>query len=332
VTPVASMNAESWMVETDGLRRSFVGSQRGTRVRAVDGLSITVRSGETFGLLGADGAGKSTTLRLLNGLLLPDGGTARVAGFDVAREARLIHQRAGYMPQQFALYGDLSVAENLELFARVHGLTAEQERQRIPRLLDFARLGPFRSRLAAHLSGGMKKKLALACMLAHDPEIVFLDEPTLGVDPVSRREFWALLSDLRIERGLTIFVCTPYMDEAERCHRVGLMYRGHLIACDTPQAIKSKVPGEALEVRPSDPFGARDVISGLEGVLEAETYGSVLHVFVDHAQQRSAELRGALEANGIAVSGIRTIAPQMEDAFVWMIRRQERDGNVGGRA
>ncbi len=330
--PATSANAEKWAVETDGLCRSFASRQKAARIKAVDGLSISVRPGETFGLIGADGAGKSTTLRLLNGLLLPDEGTARVAGLDVVRGARLIHQRAGYMPQQFALYGDLSVAENLEFFARVHGLTAAQEQQRIPRLLDFARLEPFRARLAVHLSGGMKKKLALACMLVHEPEIVFLDEPTLGVDPVSRREFWALLSDLRIERGLTIFVCTPYMDEAERCHRVGLMYRGHLIACDTPQAIKGRVPGEALEVRPSDPFAARDVISGLEGVLEAETYGSVLHVFVDRAELRSPELSRALEEKGIVVSGIRTIAPQMEDAFVWMIRRQERDGNAGGRA
>ena len=323
---------DHWMVETNGLRRSFVSRQKGERIRAVDGLSISVRPGETFGLIGADGAGKSTTLRLLNGLLLPDGGTARVAGFDVAREARMIHLRAGYMPQQFALYGDLSVLENLEFFARVHGLNAAREKESVSRLLRFARLEQFRGRLAAHLSGGMKKKLALACMLVHEPEIVFLDEPTLGVDPVSRREFWALLSDLRVDRGMTIFVCTPYMDEAERCHRVGLMYRGRLIACDTPQAIKSMVPGEALEVRPSDPFGAKDVLAGLEGVLEAETYGSVLHVFVDRAQERSGQLRAALEARGIAVSSMRTIAPQMEDAFVSMIRRQDKDGDAGGRA
>lgn len=316
-----------YIIEAHGLCKSFHSRQKNGLVRAVDGVDLGVRRGETFGLLGADGAGKTTTLRLLNGLLRPDRGEARVAGFDTVKEFHQIHKRAGYMPQQFALYGDMSVRENLAFFARVHGLTQAQQEERIPRLLRFARLEPFQNRLAAQLSGGMKKKLALTCMLVHEPEIVFLDEPTLGVDPVSRREFWNLLSDLRAEKGLTVFVCTPYMDEAERCHRVGLMYEGRLIACDTPQAIKRMVPGELLELRPSTLYAAKEVVGPLEGVLEVQTYGDLLHIFVDNVGRRAPEIQAALEAQGIAVSGIRAAEPRMEEAFVSLIRRQSRQAS-----
>jgi ABC-2 type transport system ATP-binding protein len=310
------------VVEAQALVKSFVSRQRKTTVRAVDDLYLTVERGETFGLLGADGAGKTTTLRLLNGLLRPDAGQARVAGFDTVREYRSIHLSAGYMPQRFALYGDMSVLENLRFFADAHGLSVAQRRERIPRLLRFARLEEFGGRLASKLSGGMKKKLALACMLIHEPEIVFLDEPTLGVDPVSRREFWNLLSDLRAERGLTIFVCTPYMDEAERCNRVGLLYEGRLIACDTPEAIKELVPGELIELRPSTLYAGRDLVRGLEGVLEVQSYGDLLHVFVDSAAMRMPQVMTALEAQGISVSEMRPIEPRMEEAFVSLIGRQ----------
>jgi ABC-2 type transport system ATP-binding protein len=317
------------VIVANALSKSFVSRQRKGRVRAVDDLTLSVVRGETFGLLGADGAGKTTTLRLLNGLLHPDAGVARVAGFDTVREYRHIHLCAGYMPQRFALYGDMSVRENLRFFADAHGLSAAQRQERIPRLLHFARLEEFQRRLAAKLSGGMKKKLALACMLIHEPEIVFLDEPTLGVDPVSRREFWNLLSDLRAERGLTIFVCTPYMDEAERCNRVGLLYEGRLIACDTPGAIKRKVPGELVELRPSVLHAARDVIGQSEGVLEVQTYGDLLRVFVDRAEQRATQLRAALEAQDISVSDVRPVEPRMEEAFVSLIGRERR--SPGGK-
>lgn len=317
------------MVEVHNLCKSFFSHKGKTKTLVVKGLNLEVQRGETFGLLGADGAGKTTTLRLLNGLLLPDSGMAKVAGFDTVREFRQIHLRAGYMPQQFALYGDMSVLENLEFFAHVHGLNHVQQRERIPRLLRFARLEQFQSRLAAHLSGGMKKKLALACMLVHQPEVVFLDEPTLGVDPVSRREFWNLLSELRAERGLTIFVCTPYMDEAERCHRVGLLHEGRLIACGTPEEIKAMVPGELIELRPSELYAGRDVVVRLEGVLEVQAYGDLLHVFVDNAKQRMSQIEAALIANGVMVSNMRQVAPRMEQAFVSLIRRQ-RTGDDGG--
>ena len=310
------------MIETHGLCKSFPSRQGQGRIQAVKNVDIEVQAGETFGLLGADGAGKTTTLRLLNGLLVPDSGEARVAGFDTVKEFRQIHMRVGYMPQQFALYGDLSVLENLNFFAEVHGLTPAQKAERIPRLLHFARLEEFQGRLAAKLSGGMKKKLALACMLVHEPDVVFLDEPTLGVDPVSRREFWNLLSDLRVEKGLTIFVCTPYMDEAERCHRVGLIYEGRLIAQGTPQAIKRMVPGELLELRPSVFHAAKDLVGQVDGVLEVQTYGDLLHIFVDSASRRAPQIKAALEAQGITVSGMRAIEPRMEEAFVSIIRRQ----------
>jgi len=296
----------------------------GQRVRAVDNLDLVVQRGETFGLLGADGSGKTTTLRLLNGLLRPDEGTMRVAGLDPTRDAerRQIHARAGYMPQQFALYADLSVWENLDFAAESYGLTRAQKAERLPGLLHFARLEEFKRRLGAQLSGGMKKKLALACMLVHEPEVLFLDEPTLGVDPVSRREFWNLLSDLRANKGVTIFVCTPYMDEAERCHRVGLLYEGRLIASDTPQGIRRLVPGDLLELRCPDVYAAQAAVADLEGVLEVQTYGDLLHVFVDSAPLRMAQVQAALLAQGIPVSGVRTVDARMEEAFVSLLRRQ----------
>jgi len=320
-------------VEAQGLCKHFRGRRRGLEIKAVTDLDLTVRRGETFGLLGADGAGKTTTLRLLNGLLVPSKGRARVANYNVVSDSRSVHRCAGYMPQQFALYGDMSVAENLAFFAEMYGLTATQCAERIPRLMRFAHLEEFRERLAAKLSGGMKKKLALACMLVHEPEIVFLDEPTLGVDPVSRREFWSLLSELRAERDLTIFVCTPYMDEAERCTRVGLLHHGQLIACGRPDEVKAMVPGNLLEMRPSKLYRARDVLRGQEGVLELQTFGDRLHVFVDDVGKRTPQLAQALASQGISCEAVRRIEPRMEEAFVSLVRsqaqRHEGTGVVG---
>jgi ABC-2 type transport system ATP-binding protein len=261
---------------------------------------------------------------MANGLLKPDAGSIRVAGLDPVTQHRQLHEQVGYMPQQFALYGDLSVAENLEFYALAYGLSSQRRRERIPRLLNFAGLESFHDRLGAHLSGGMRKKLALACMLIFEPSIVFLDEPTLGVDPVSRREFWSLLSNLRVERGLTIFVCTPYMDEAERCHRVGLLYDGRLIAQGTPASIKGMVGGEMLEIRTTDLCGAQKVLAGLPGVLETQTYGDQLHVLVDSAPLRAAMVRQSLLATGLTPVDVFVSEPRMEEAFVSLIRRQAR--------
>jgi ABC-2 type transport system ATP-binding protein len=244
------------------------------------------------------------------------------------RDTYQIRERVGYIAQQFALPPDLTVLENMHFFANVHGVTREARAERIPDLLAFAGLTEFTDRLAGRLSGGMKKKLALACSLVHEPQILMLDEPTLGVDPVSRREFWNLLGSLRAEKGVTIFVCTPYMDEAERCNWVGLMYRGRLVALESPQVIKTMVPGELLEFTPSRFGPARRKVSGMPGVLEVQSYGVMLHAFVDDAQRRAAEITEALGAEDIHCSGMRQIAPRMEQAFISLIRRQAQGNAV----
>jgi ABC-2 type transport system ATP-binding protein len=302
-------------IEMDNLTRRF------KKVTAVDGISLRVNRGEVFGLVGPDGAGKTTTIRMLCAIMDPTEGSARVAGFDTVSEAEQIKRRIGYMSQRFNLYGDLTVVENLDFFADVFQVRGRERRERKERLLRFARLTEFRKRRAAHLSGGMQKKLALACTLVHQPEIILLDEPTTGVDPVSRREFWDILTELHLQ-GITIFVSTPYMDEAERCSRVGLMYEGRLVVCDEPGQIKALVAGELLELRPSDLRRAEAIVANVEGVLELQTYGDLLHVFVDEAEARYGPIRSSLEASGIAVRGLRQTRPRMEEAFISLVRRQ----------
>lgn len=291
--------------------------------RAVSGISLSIQSGETFGLLGPDGAGKTTTTRLLTGLMAPTAGVASVMDYDTMKETLRVKEHIGYMAQRFSLYRDLTVMENLQFFANVHGVSQADRAERIPRLLAFAGLTDFTQRLAGQLSGGMRKKLALASMLVHEPEVVFLDEPTLGVDPVSRREFWELLSSLRAERGLTIFVCTPYMDEAERCHRVALIYQGRLLIQGTPQEIVKEVPGELLSLAPTDFPRAKELAGDLPGVLEVQTYGDRLHLFLDDAQSRQQQISSALAAHGVQVRDMRTQRPRMEEAFISLIRKQE---------
>ncbi len=317
---------DGYVVRADSLRKVFRTWRWGRGVVAVDGISLGVRRGETFGLIGPDGAGKTTTIRLLVGLLTPTDGQAEVLGFDVTRQVRHIKARVGYMAQQFSLYGDLTVAENLRFFADTYGLSRAQRAERVPRLLAFAGLQQFQRRQGRRLSGGMKKKLALASVLLHEPELVFLDEPTLGVDPVSRREFWDILARLRVERRLTIFVSTPYMDEAERCHRVALIYGGRIIALGTPDEIKQQVPGQCLEFHPSDFERAKALAPSLPGVLEVQTYGHLLHLFVDDAARREREIGAAMAAQGIGVTGLRQIQPRMEEAFISLIRRQAEEG------
>ena len=315
------MNPEVVAIEMHGLGRSF------GKVRAVDALDLAIARGEIFGLVGPDGAGKTTTLRLLAAILDPTRGRAAVAGFDTVRQSEAIKRRIGYMAQQFSLYGDLSVSENLDFFADIYGVRGRERVQRVNRLLDFAHLQEFRPRRAIHLSGGMQKKLALACTLVHQPEIILLDEPTTGVDPVSRREFWDILTDLHIA-GTTIVVSTPYMDEAERCSRIGLLYRGRLLICDSPDKVRAMVPGDLLELRPADvPMAARcrQVLEELEGVLEIQTYGDLLHVFVDSFERRHAAVADRLEQAQAAYSGLRQAQPRMEEAFISLIQRQEAE-------
>lgn len=306
-------------ISAEGLVKTFK-SRRGP-VNAVDGLSLQVGRGETFGLIGPDGAGKTTTIRVILGLLKRTGGQSHILGLDSMDDTYAIRERVGYIAQQFALPPDMTVMENMRFFARVQGVTRAEQQQRIPELLDFAGLTEFTDRLAGHLSGGMKKKLALACSLVHQPELVMLDEPTLGVDPVSRREFWNLLGNLRAEKGLTIFVCTPYMDEAERCNRVALILRGRVVACDTPRAIKRMVPGALLQFTPSDLEQATRLVRTLEGVLEVQSYGRMLHVFVDDADLRQEEIRASLDRAGITCRGMRQIEVRMEEAFISLLGR-----------
>jgi len=311
-----------FIIETHNLTRKF------KHVVAVNNLTLAIRRGEIFGLVGPDGAGKTTTIRLLAAIMDPTEGSARVAGYDTVTQSEQIKRRIGYMAQRFNLYRDLTVLETLNFYADVYEIRGPERQERIERLLEFARLTEFRQRRAAHLSGGMQKKLALACTLIHKPEIIFLDEPTTGVDPVSRREFWNILADLHIE-GVTLFISTPYMDEAERCSRVGLMFQGQLIVCDTPEAVKGMVTGDLLELRPSDLRRARRIIAGLPGVLEIQTYGDLLHIFVDDAAQRQGTIITALAQAGISVTGVRTPRPRMEEAFISLIRqRMEADPTV----
>ncbi len=307
-------------ISAQGLKKQF--KTRHGPVTAVDGVNLQVHQGETFGLIGPDGAGKTTTIRVILGLLTRTAGESSILGYDSMRDTYAIRERVGYIAQQFTLPPDMTVMENMRFFADVQGVSRRDQRQRIPDLLEFAGLSRFTGRLAGRLSGGMKKKLALACSLIHRPQVVMLDEPTLGVDPVSRREFWDLLSTLRVEKSVTIFVCTPYMDEAERCTWVGLMYGGQLIAHDTPQAVKELVPGRLLEFAPSDLERAVPLVAALEGVTEVQTYGQMLHVFVDEVGRRQPEIVAALAGEGITCTGVREIESRMEEAFISLVRKQ----------
>jgi len=299
-------------------------------VTAVNGLSLQVAPGETYGLIGPDGAGKTTTMRVTLGLLSRTSGESSVLGFDSMNDMYEIRKRVGYIAQQFSLPPTLTVMENMLFFAGIHSVSSEQQKKRIPELLEFAGLSDFTGRLAGKLSGGMKKKLALACSLIHEPQVVMLDEPTLGVDPVSRREFWNLLGNLRAEKGLTIFVCTPYMDEAERCTRVGLIYDGKLIVDDSPANIKRLIPGHLLEFTPSDFDAARKLCTALEGVLEVQTYGEKLHVFVDDVATRKTQIEAALTSRGITQDRLREIEVRMEEAFITLIRQHQESVELKG--
>jgi ABC-2 type transport system ATP-binding protein len=300
------------VIETRDLTKRF------HDVVAVDKLDLSVYQGEIFGLLGPDGAGKTTTIRMLSTIMEPTGGSAHVAGLNTIQEREAIKKRIGYMAQQFALYGDLTVLENLVLFADIFGVGRQEREARIARLLAFARLAEFTGRRAAHLSGGMQKKLALACALIHSPDVIFLDEPTTGVDPVSRREFWDILTELHLA-GVTLFISTPYMDEAERCSRVGLMFEGSIIVCDEPERIKERVVGELLELWPERLWEAIPIVEQVPGVLEVQTYGGLLRIFVDQAAERGAAIEGALIRAGMGVRGLRRVRPRLEEAFISLI-------------
>ncbi len=282
---------------------------------AVDRFNIEVARGEIFGLVGPDGAGKTTTMRLLCGLLDPTEGEAWVTGHNVVNELDAVKDRIGYMAQRFGLYGDLTVDENMFFYADLFALSKSEREPLIQRLLRMTRMEPFRSRRAGNLSGGMKQKLALMCTLLHHPEVLFLDEPTNGVDPVSRRDFWAILYQL-VRDGLTVFVTTAYLDEAERCNRVGLMSQGRMIRCDSPLALKHKFEKICFEIETSDQRAARAVLQ------DAEPYGAKLHLFLPLGQTPD-RVESALAAAGVHLISIRPIVPSLEDIFIGLIRESQ---------
>jgi ABC-2 type transport system ATP-binding protein len=288
---------------------------------AVDHLDLEVAPGEAFALVGPDGAGKTTTIRLLTGIMDPDGGQAQVLGFDTVREGEALKEQIGYMPQRFGLYDDLTVAENFAFYADIYQVPRAQREARLPELLSFSNLTPFQARLAGNLSGGMRQKLGLVCALIHTPRLLFLDEPTFGVDPVSRREFWEILYRL-LGQGLTIFLSTAYMDEAERANRVGLIHRGRLLVTDTPQALKASFEGELLEVRASDLWAARRILRGHPLVASSLAMGDRLMVTVESAAKAEAPLTAALQEAGLEAVHLARAQPGLEEVFVQIVRRQ----------
>ena len=281
---------------------------------AVRELSLSIERGEMFGLIGPDGAGKTTTIRLICGLLQADAGAARVLGLDPVRDHRRLTDSVGYLSQRFSLYGDLSIDENIAFFADIHGV--RDYRARRDRLLGLTQLTPFRSRLADRLSGGMKQKLALACTLVHEPALIVLDEPTTGVDPVSRREFWKLLSEF-LSEGITIVMATPYLDEAERCSRVALLHDGRLLALDRPEALRNALTGALYEVIVAEHRRAAEVLREMPGVSDVQMFGERAHVrLADRDADAVDRLTSRLNAAGLHVTSVRGIAPSLEDVFI----------------
>lgn len=318
--------AHSCMIEARGLTRRF-----GALV-AVNGIDLRIPRGEIYGLVGPDGAGKSTTLRLFCGLIDPQAGEALVDGINPARNAHAVRDRIGYMPQRFGLYTDLTVEENLFFYGDLFGVTGKEREGLMAELLRMTRMEPFRKRLAGNLSGGMKQKLALMSTLLHRPDVLFLDEPTNGVDPVSRRDFWAILYRL-VRDGLTVLLTTAYLDEAERCSRVGLMYKGRLIREDEPRAIRAQMADNCFAVTTDRPRDARAFLLGQPGVLSAEAAAGALHVFLSENGDRARQLTEALREAGYRGVALRPVMPSLEDVFIALVRKAERaEAHTGGEA
>ncbi|MFA5844703.1 MAG: ABC transporter ATP-binding protein [Coriobacteriia bacterium] len=303
---------DSPAIDALDLRRTF------HEVVAVDGVTLEVERGAVFGLVGPDGAGKSTLIRLLATVLEPTSGDASIFGHSVTRDAQAVKSRIGYMSQRFSLYGDLTVAENLAFFAELRGVPRVERTERAKKLLEFSGLTEFSKRQARNLSGGMKQKLALAATLIHEPDLLFLDEPTTGVDPVSRREFWRIISGLH-RRGITVLVATPYMDEAERCTEVAFMDAGRIVLRDTPAGIKRRVPGRLVEITVDDNRRAATLLATMDHVTGVEPYGDVLYVLVDCEQPCEEDLAKGLADAGLAVARISPAAMTMEVAFSRLI-------------
>jgi drug efflux transport system ATP-binding protein len=313
----AETNATSAKTDRDAVTLRTVTRRYGQTV-AVRELSFSVGRGEMFGLIGPDGAGKTTTIRIICGLVRPDAGSVRVLGLDPVRDHHRLTAAVGYLSQRFSLYGDLSIDENIAFFAEIHGVRDYRERR--DRLLELTQLTPFRARQADRLSGGMKQKLALACTLVHQPSLIVLDEPTTGVDPVSRREFWKLLSEF-LTQGITIVMATPYLDEAERCSRVALLNRGGLLALDTPAALNRSLPGALYELIVGDHRRAAAILRDIGDVGDVQMFGERVHVRLARSDEAALEgLADRLRREGVDVRSVRPIATSLEDVFIARLR------------
>ena len=281
---------------------------------ALDRVSLEIARGEMFGLIGPDGAGKTTAIRAMCGLLHVEEGEIRVMGVDPVRDHRRLTDRVGYLSQRFSLYGDLTIDENIAFFAEIHGMP--EYRARREQLLAMTQLAPFRKRPADRLSGGMKQKLALACTLVHQPELIILDEPTTGVDPVSRREFWKLLSEF-LSEGITILMSTPYLDEAERCSRVALLHEGRVLAVDEPERLRDLMPGRMLEMQTGSTPGLLEMVRRIPGVDDAQVFGERVHVRLhDTAEEAVERFITALRGTPLADAAVRAVPPSLEDVFI----------------
>lgn len=301
-------------IAVSGLKKTFA------QTAAVDGISFAVRAGEIFGLVGPDGAGKTTTLRMLAGVMSPDAGIVRVAGCDVIREPERAKRHLSYMPQRFGLYEDLTVEENIRFYADLFGVPAAERESREAQLLRAAGMSEFRARLAGRLSGGMKQKLGLACALIHTPKVLLLDEPTTGVDPVSRRDFWRLLYSL-LEEGVAILTSTAYLDEAERCHRVALMHQGRLLFSDTPANLKQQLSGMVLAVFSREPRRVREALRGSPAIASLVMTGDGVHLVVkSKAASSREEVLGQLRQAGVPFDDVVPATASIEDLFVHAVR------------
>ena len=285
-------------------------------IKAVNGINLEVNEGEMFGLVGPDGAGKTTTIRILCGLIKTDTGSVEVLGSELKKNKKEIQNEIGYLSQKFSLYGDLSVDENIEFFADIHNVKNFESRR--DELLEFTRLTSFRNRLAEKLSGGMKQKLALACCLIHKPKILFLDEPTTGVDPVSRRDFWKILSDLQKER-ITIFMTTPYLDEAERCNRVALMNKGEIIAVDTPQHIKASIQKQVIEIITDNIKSAYLILKEKYGA-DTQIFGDRINLIVDNTLMIE-DIKVLFQKYNLTLLSYRLISPSLENVFIYLVKK-----------
>ena len=304
-------------IQTTHLTKSF------ESLTAVKDLNLDVKTGEVFGLVGPDASGKTTTIRMLCGILPPDGGEAKGAGFDILRETESLREKVGYLPQRFGLYGDLTVLENIHFYGDLYQVPKQKRKERRERLRRFANLKPFGKRRAQDLSGGMKQKLGLICALIHTPQILFLDEPTTGVDPLSRRDFWLILYDL-LNEVVTILFSTSYLDEAERCSRVGLIYQGDLMIADTPSAVKARIGGTILELRVENRQKGMKLLEGIKLVRSLVLSGDKIHILVDDPQKGEKAIRDILKGQGMEIRDLLVVQPSLEDAFVSMVQGERK--------